>query len=71
MDAGVAVAFALAVTLPRAGNIGGGGFMLVHDAKTGQTHAIDYREMAPSGASRRRVSTPARTSAQPAMPGPS
>lgn len=52
VDAGVAVAFALAVTLPRAGNIGGGGFMLVHDAKTGQTHAIDYREMAPSAASR-------------------
>jgi gamma-glutamyltranspeptidase/glutathione hydrolase len=52
VDAGVAVAFALAVTLPRAGNIGGGGFMLVHDAKTGQTHAIDYREMAPGGAAR-------------------
>ncbi|MFV0409162.1 MAG: gamma-glutamyltransferase [Paracoccus sp. (in: a-proteobacteria)] len=52
VDAGVAVAFALAVTLPRAGNIGGGGFMMVHDAKTGQTHAIDYREMAPAGASR-------------------
>ncbi|SFA42048.1 gamma-glutamyltranspeptidase / glutathione hydrolase [Paracoccus halophilus] len=52
VDAGVAVAFALAVTLPRAGNIGGGGFMLIHDAETGQTHAIDYREMAPSGASR-------------------
>lgn len=52
VDAGVAVAFALAVTLPRAGNLGGGGFMLVHDARTGQTHAIDYREMAPSGASR-------------------
>ena len=52
VDAGVAVAFALSVTLPRAGNIGGGGFMLVHDAETGQTHAIDYREMAPQGASR-------------------
>ncbi|WP_255435695.1 gamma-glutamyltransferase [Paracoccus sp. S1E-3] len=52
VDAGVAVAFALAVTLPRAGNLGGGGFMLVHDAKTGETHAIDYREMAPAGASR-------------------
>ena len=52
VDAGVAVAFALAVTLPRAGNIGGGGFMLVHDAKTGETHAIDYREMAPAGATR-------------------
>lgn len=52
VDAGVAVAFALAVTLPRAGNIGGGGFMLVHDAGTGQTHAVDYREMAPQGATR-------------------
>lgn len=52
VDAGVAVAFALAVTLPRAGNLGGGGFMLVHDAETGETHAIDYREMAPAGASR-------------------
>ena len=52
IDAGVAVAFALAVTLPRAGNLGGGGFMLVHDAETGETHAIDYREMAPAGATR-------------------
>jgi len=52
VDAGVAVAFALAVTLPRAGNIGGGGFMIVHDAETGETKAIDYREMAPSSAER-------------------
>ncbi len=51
-DAGVAVAFALAVTLPRAGNLGGGGFMMVHDAKTGETKAIDYREMAPMSADR-------------------
>jgi gamma-glutamyltranspeptidase / glutathione hydrolase len=50
VDASVAVAFALAVTLPRAGNLGGGGFMLVHDAKAGSTKAIDYREMAPSAA---------------------
>jgi len=52
VDAGVAVALALAVTLPRAGNLGGGGFMMVHDAKTGKTKAIDYREMAPASASR-------------------
>ena len=49
VDAAVAVAFSLAVTLPRAGNIGGG-FMLVHIAKENKTIAIDYREMAPSKA---------------------
>ncbi len=52
VDASVAVAFALAVTLPRAGNLGGGGFMLVHDAKSGSTKAIDYREKAPLAAFR-------------------
>jgi len=52
VDAAVAVSFALAVTLPRAGNLGGGGFMLVHDAEAGETVAIDYREMAPRGATR-------------------
>lgn len=52
VDAAVAVGFALAVTLPRAGNIGGGGFMLVYDADRGRTVAIDYREMAPIGATR-------------------
>ncbi|MBW0281141.1 gamma-glutamyltransferase [Shewanella xiamenensis] len=50
VDAAVAVAFSLAVTLPRAGNIGGGGFMLVHLAKENKTIAIDYREKAPSKA---------------------
>ena len=50
VDAAIAVGFALAVTLPRAGNIGGGGFMLVYDVESDATTAIDYREMAPLGA---------------------
>ena len=48
VDAAVAVGFALAVTLPRAGNIGGGGFMLIHRADLHKTIAIDYRESAPA-----------------------
>ena len=52
VDAGVAVGFALAVTLPRAGNIGGGGFMMIYDAKQDKTVALDYREKAPSSAFR-------------------
>ncbi len=48
VDAAVAVGFALAVTLPRAGNIGGGGFMLIHRADLKKTIAIDYRESAPA-----------------------
>ena len=52
VDAAVATALALVVVLPRAGNLGGGGFMLVYLEKEKKTIAIDYREMAPMAATR-------------------
>src|SRR5262245_36181516 len=51
VDAAVAVGFALAFTYPRAGNIGGGGFMVIHLTSERRDVAIDYRETAPAAAS--------------------
>ena len=50
VDAAVAVGFALAVVLPAAGNIGGGGFLLLRDGRTGEAHFLDFRERAPQAA---------------------
>ncbi|HEY8279484.1 MAG TPA: gamma-glutamyltransferase [Bdellovibrionota bacterium] len=52
IDAAVAVSFAISVERPQSTGIGGGGFLLFHDAKTGKTYAADFRERAPLLASR-------------------
>jgi gamma-glutamyltranspeptidase/glutathione hydrolase len=53
VDAAVATAFALAVTHPAAGNLGGGGFIVAFDASTGKVHTFDFREMAPAASTQR------------------
>ena len=52
VDAAVTMGFVMAVTFPRAGNLGGGGFMLVLDKESDEIVAIDYREKAPKAATK-------------------
>src|SRR3989442_1315185 len=56
VDAAVATAFAMAVTYPIAGNIGGGGFMVVYPGSKAEPGVFDYRETAPAAATKTMIS---------------
>jgi len=72
IDAAVAIAYALNVVEPQSAGIGGGGFMLIHLARSGQTFSIDTREKAPAGAARDMfvgVAQPSRQGVSVGVPG--
>src|SRR5258708_1831929 len=69
-DAAVAVAFALAVVHPKAGNIGGGGFVIYYDAKTKGVWTLDFRETAPGASKRDMYLQPDGTAGKQSQTGP-
>jgi gamma-glutamyltranspeptidase/glutathione hydrolase len=68
-DAAVAAAFVLSVVEPQSSGIGGGGFALVHDARTGRTVALDFREVAPAAASADMFATAPAAGPSPSLDG--
>ena len=69
IDASVAIAFALAVVHPQAGNLGGGGFLVYYDAETKGVWTLDFRETAPFGSTRDLYAQPAPGAVMAGVPG--